>query len=549
MTSTNQRQHTTRLRISPDRVETPSESFPGSGRLLFFSLDPPAGTAPGVEYADSRATLPSLVERVREDGGGVVIDPRHVHLVADFTNRRRLYYERRPDGLTVSDGLASFRGREIRHDLLGLLLSFKFIPPPFTPYKAVLKLPAGQTIRLSRENGNLVEAECELPSIVEQGSVSAEQPTTSEQLESFVKQHSTSETTVFLSGGFDSSLLASLAKRYSSRIVAFSAAFDSVSGRIASSQAKNAADYLGIPLRVAHIDQAVFDEQLDAVLAHMDEPFADVATVPEALLGRLATAEDWKFAFEGEGADSAFGGSYKFLAEKYRFYARLLRIFLPLLARIPKNRRGKIPMLALKVQMLLKYAADPEPFSRAFSFLHSANRLPSVSPDQWGAIVEHYRYLFDLADDPLNRLAALTFWGVIPYLENRKLEVVERFSNIKLVLPFLDRSVVRSAFSVPGEQKVRWGYGKYPLRKEFGASLPPHARSRRKVSFVPPVADWLLETRSDALMTSTLLPREAVTALVREHRSGQRDHTAFLWALYCAEHWLSQHRSYTRPQD
>jgi asparagine synthase (glutamine-hydrolysing) len=279
----------------------------------------------------------------------------------------------------------------------------------------------------------------------------------------------------------------------------------------------------------------------------MDEPFADVATVPEAVLGRLAAAEGWKFAFEGEGADSAFGGSYKFLAEKYRSYARLLRIFRPLLVRTPKNRRGKIPTLALKLQMLLEYAEDPEPFSRAFSFLYSANRLPSVPPDDWDAIIEHYRYLFDLAADPLNRLAALTFWGVIPYLENRKLEVVERFSNIDLVLPFLDRSIVRSAFLMPGERKVRWGYGKYPLRREFGASLPPHARSRRKLSFVPPVADWLLETRTHALMTSTLLPREVVAALVREHRRGQCDHTPVLWALYCAEHWLSQHRSYTRP--
>lgn len=542
MTSTAQRRDATRLCIYPDRVEASSGSFARSDKLLLFRLQASTDTEPGIKYADAKATLPSVKDRVRKEGGGVIIGPTRVHLVGDFTNRRRLYYQNKPGLLIVGDTLAPFRGQAVRHDLLGLLLSFKFIPPPFTPLSSVFKIPAGTTICLSRETGDLIQTDCELSSILNT-SARTEFPSPSDVLESFMTQHSMPGTAVFLSGGFDSSLLASLAKRHNSSLVAYSAAFDSASGRVASSLAKQAADYLAIPLRVAHVDPALFDEHLDAVLANMDEPFADVATVAEAVLARLAVAEGWSFAFEGEGADSAFGGSYKFLAERYRSYAQLLRVWRPLLARTPKNRRQKIPDLALKLQMLLTYAEDPDPFSRAFSFLYSTSRLPQVSSADWDTIVGHYRSLFDLADDPLNRLAALTFWGVIPYLENRKLEVVERFSNIKLVLPFLDRSVVRAAFLLPGDQKVRWGYGKYYLRRAFGAELPTHVRSRRKLSFVPPVADWLLRARTETLLRGSVLPRESVQALIREHEVGLCDHTALLWGVYCAEHWLSRNNS------
>lgn len=510
---------------------------PGLGAEIFI-VHAPAGVDPGpASSLDSAGRV--TAELTRLGFSFVVILPDRVGLFADWTCRRRLYHQAADDGrITISDELGAFSAR-IDRALLRLVFSFKFVPAPRTPLENVFKVPAGRAVWLDRRTGAVVGDASYLAH--ELAAVRSERPASLRgDLEDELRRVP-GRTTVFLSGGFDSTLLALLARDLGLVSTAYTVTYDTHAGRLSHDEARAAASHLGLELRTLTLDRETFGAELDGVMPLVDEPFADVATVPECALARLARSEGFEVAIEGEGADSCFGGSYKFIAERYARWLRLLTVLDPVLRRLPQNRRGPVATLLMKSHTLARALRDQAGFDRTFGFLQSAVPGGAEAVRQWPDIESTYRDLFALGSDPINAMAAATFWGVIPNLENRKLEAVERYSGMRLSTPFLAPGVVRRAFTMPGAGKIRWGYGKYPLRREFGGLLPAHVNARRKLSFVPPVGDWIIDLHQDVLERGGLLPSDTARQIIAEHRRGWRDHTATLWAVFCVERWLERH--------
>jgi len=456
----------------------------------------------------------------------LVVTGDEASICADYMGMRHLYlYERREAGalrVTVADDPFAFKGLLAPDlDALRLVPALKFVPLPLSCIRGTTRLPPAtrrtyslRPVSVRGERSLLADAFAPEP----------DAPDIARVLRDIVDDHLDGSATshVFLSGGMDSALLTYLLRSKGRHVQAWTARFGSSLGRIESDRAMASARFLGANINVVDVDQGGA-AGVDAILDHMREPFADVATVAEAVLARRAAAGGARAAFEGEGVDSLMCGSYKFVVERYRLALHAATSLVPDLALARVGRRTTLDRVRLKVKQMKQLAHAPgSDFERHLAFL--------VRPDAWSRVADSlreraiasFREYYDLfpGTDRLNRLAAMTFWGNIPNLENRKLDLVERCSGVRLDLP----------------------YGKWCMRNAFRGRLPPHVLTRKKISFVPPVLDLLGPEHESTLHDSSVFADGSAEQLLREHRAGRADHLASLWAMFVTNRWLRRYR-------
>ena len=212
---------------------------------------------------------------------------------------------------------------------------------------------------------------------------------------------------VFLSGGSDSALLVHLLKQCGRPPQAWTATFDTPAGRREAELAASTAARYAVTWRSAHLNKETALRHLPAILDNIREPFADVALVPEAVLGltmREAMGDPSGSipVFEGEGMDSLMCGSYKFVVEHYR------SLLSPLLGAIPKaalggaDRRTGWGALKLKAAQTKTLLTGGTLFERHLRFLlddQFSTYVPSPLRDK---VVATFRSYYDVMPSSRN---------------------------------------------------------------------------------------------------------------------------------------------------
>src|SRR5260221_2627873 len=165
---------------------------------------------------------------------------------------------------------------------------------------------------------------------------------------------------VFISGGLDSSILATLAAKFIGvdRVHTFSAQFAEE-----SYDESGDAAVLARRIRTKHVpvrtDEETLREALARVVKDVAEPIADPAILPTFLLARAAR-QHVKVILSGEGADELFGGYPTYLghkvAPKYDALPGFVRSLVRgVVQRLPPSRRK------VTIEYLLKrFVADAE---------------------------------------------------------------------------------------------------------------------------------------------------------------------------------------------
>ncbi len=154
----------------------------------------------------------------------------------------------------------------------------------------------------------------------------------------------------FLSGGIDSTIIASIAKDFHPAIKTFSVGFQR-DGFSEIDVAKESAEKLGVENISYVITPEEYMNELPKILWHMDDPLADPACVPLYFVAREAK-KHVTVVLSGEGADELFGG-YNIYREpqSLRVFTKIpsvIRRFLSWVARmLPEGMRGKALLSAV----------------------------------------------------------------------------------------------------------------------------------------------------------------------------------------------------------
>lgn len=375
---------------------------------------------------------------------------------------------------------------------------------------------------------------------------------------------------LFLSGGIDSSLVATLlARRSGFRLTTFTIGYDD-SEFDETLYARKVAETLG----ANHVELKVSPKEALDLAAETpeiaDEPIGDSSLVPTLMVSKLARRHV-KVALSADGADELFGGYARyaycsdFLKQRSRALGGLYHLSAEVLDRLPpglvaaayRMARGSGPKFAGiedKLRKFVRMARASNEFEAydgavsEWSAAQSAGLMRFPQPD-FGAAREAFRAIGGA--DVRERFM---HFDAVRYLPGDLLVKVDRASmyvSLEAREPFLDHEAARLAAALPMTWKIRGRQNKYILRRLLARYFPSELFDRPKQGFSAPVAQWLrgplrpllLDALSPARVRQVgLLDPQAVSSALENFLGSKSRQTsaASLWILLQLQLWADR---------
>jgi asparagine synthase (glutamine-hydrolysing) len=332
---------------------------------------------------------------------------------------------------------------------------------------------------------------------------------------------------VLLSGGLDSSLIASLAAQelyepLRTFTVGFADADYDERG-----PAREVARAIGSVHEELVVETRVADD-LPEIAARLEQPLADAAAIPLWYLCRAVAAEV-KVALAGDGGDEVFGGYSRYAWDPV---AARLRVLGPLGRLLPE--RGGRRNVVRRASKLLRHAAKPE----------AARYLSWFALMDGDARAQVFERLFAEAPSSLSargRLQWVDLHSFIPDDLMLKADKLSMAHSLELRVPLLDHRVVESGLALPDGEKVRGVRTKVAIRRLVEERLGASIARRPKQGFDPPVERWLDGELRD-------LAGDAIAGLdgLVDRRAVERAGPAQRYALTMLSLWRSGLRARAR---
>ena len=258
---------------------------------------------------------------------------RKLFLARDRFGEKPLYYGRAGKEFLFASELKAIRAHPdfagtIDRDALRIFAARGYVPAPRSIFQEISKLEPGTILTVDGGNGQpTIERYWSYRKVVESGLANPlpNEEAARRELESAliaaIQGQSVADVPVgvFLSGGIDSSTIAALWRKHSSReLRTYSMGFEE-SGFDEAPYARAVANHLGTVHTESYVTSAEARDVIPLLPAIYDEPFADPSQIPTYLMSKLAR-EDVTVALSGDGGDELFGGY-----SRYRTAANLWR--------------------------------------------------------------------------------------------------------------------------------------------------------------------------------------------------------------------------------
>ncbi len=423
---------------------------------------------------------------------------RRLLLARDGPGMKPLYYVRRGSGVAfASEVKALIAGGFVtaRPDprALDVYLSAGFVPAPMTVFAGVEKLAAG-TFAVVDGSGLTIDRFWSFGYRHDEPERSDEEHVDEleARLTAAVGTHLQGDVPVgaYLSGGWDSSLVSTLAARCSNRpLKTFSIVFPDDPDVDESRHSRLMADRLGSEHQEIEYRPAMFPDLLPRLLRQLEEPMAAVPAAPAFVLASLAGA-NVKAVIGGEGADELFGG--------YRWYRSPLPYWLRRVTPRPVARLGARWIPEARARRWMRICAAPDLIAadsewRRFLTRQDKRELlfPELRSD--GPDLAALRIPPELAATcrgSLERRLAHDIRGRLADAILITLDKTAMAHSLEVRAPFLDRGVVDLAARLPARLKMHRGREKVVVRKLAERLLPPEIARRRKQGLAYPRASW-----------------------------------------------------------
>ena len=304
----------------------------------------------------------------------------------------------------------------------------------------------------------------------------------------------------FLSGGVDSSLVATLARARQPSLQAFTVASTDAELDESVAAARTAA-LLGLRHHVHRMQPTEVLPLAQRLSTVHDEPFADSSALATLQLAECARAAG-PVALAGDGGDEVFGGynRHRMAASLWPASRRLPRVLRAMVSTglqmmgsdamawmLPRSRLGPRPGDRLRKLARVFDATTEAQAYEAITSIWQPVPVTGVTPNQTWWQPDAAARLPDF----LSRMQAMDLSG---YLVDDALVKVDRASmavGLEVRVPLLDHRLVEFAWRLPTRLRVRDGCGKWLLRQVLARRVPGLRLASAKAGFAVPLADWL----------------------------------------------------------
>lgn len=453
------------------------------------------------------------------------------------------YFGSRPDAVVRASGQNEIN---IDPQAVRLFLEAGYVPAPLSIYQELKKLAPGHSFYFSKDQLTIqpywsvdkIETDSSLENKSEEELLKELEALISDSVR--LRMVSDVPVGVFLSGGIDSSLVAALMARLSSKpIRSFSIGFKDPDFD-ESVHASAVAEHLKTDHLLAKFDVDDLLQFMPDFLSQYDEPFFDYSAFPVMAVSKMAR-QHVKVSLSGDGGDEAFGGYHYYnlmryvdLIQKFPHALRLAASWL--LALIPLHKARLFSSL-LKVQG----RAESFAFLRSVIKDHKSIISPTLKSKTYGLdrLFKNKSESFpkNLTGAELGMRLDTSYTLPDDYLQ--KVDVGSMAFSLEARDPLLDYRIFEWAAKLPLKWKIR-ATNKYLLRQLAYKYVPKEILDRPKMGFGVPMASWLrgpLKPWAEPLIQDQkslellgLVPVE-VQKLWQRHQNNEVQAHTILWAV------------------
>ncbi len=497
---------------------------------------------------------------------------RHILLARDRFGEKPLYYYRDSKQFLFASEIKSIlQSVDVKAEADATAaheyLTFQYCLEDRTLFKNIRKLKPSSYMMLT-DTGEMIESGEYWSLAFEEDHTHSEEYYINELrflLEDAVKIRLRSDVPVgnYVSGGTDSSLVASMASKLMGRgLPAFTGYFAEGEQFSELRYAEAVAKQNGSPHHLACPTAEDFAANFRRIIYHLDEPAAGPGVFPQLMVSELASRH-LKVVLGGQGGDEIFGGYARYLIMYLEesiqgsiFETQDPRRHIVTLGQVLPN----LSMLQQYVPMLKQFWSDglfdpverryyalvarihglEKYFSPEFLALRDEEAIYNTFEQQFNEILSK---VSTGGSALFNRMSAYDLRTMLQSL----LHVEDRMSmavSVESRLPLLDHRIAELMFRMPPLFKYRDGKSKAALLTAARTFLPQEVLSRKdKMGFPVPFVEWmqgpLKGFASDILLGESARRRGIYNESgIAELLKGERRFGRSLWGLLCLEVWF-----------
>ena len=355
----------------------------------------------------------------------------------------------------------------------------------------------------------------------------------------------------FMSGGVDSPLVSYYAKKYAD-LKSFNIGVDDPTIDESASASKYASLF-----HTDHFSKIITEQDLIKTIEDntkaFTEPFADYSSIPTLVLSKFAK-QQVTVALSGDGGDELFWGyprNVKMLQKGLAFKkSKARRTFDFITERISGANRNTL-------YRHLQVDDFPSYYYRSLFITGAEQWVPKVLNSK----VEDAFFYKDLVQNANEiNIDEAGIMDIVRKMEfdihlQRILLKVDRASmyhSLEVRVPLLSNEMIDFSTGVTYKDCISNGQGKMNLKNLLIEKSNKELVMQPKKGFIIPLGNWIRkELRKDVEdklmnMPSELAPlfnQKQIALLLKQHMSGTKDWSWFIWAIYSLVNWHRQYRN------
>lgn len=417
--------------------------------------------------------------------------------------------------------------REIDFDAVSDFFIYRFIPTPKSIWKGIKKLPPGHYCLLDHDSNLAIKAYWQLEPKNNTTTLEEVVEKSSHLLRSSIESRLLADVPIglFLSGGYDSSLVAHFLHQLDYPLQSFCAGMNNWNGS-EHEPAKIVADVFQSEHKTLMLKLENMNELMSKLSYYFDEPLGGSSFIPTYLISELA-AQELKVVMAGDGGDEIFAGYnwHKVIYEKWNHN---------LLGKFIRWRKGDDQFLKNEYNKSLNWTKWK--FNQLGQIFSKEVIQDELGKDDFCIYKKSINYQFG----PIKAMQLFDYNLFLPEVILTKVDRASMANGLEVRVPFLDHRLAEFMISLNEKNYFQKGKNKLILFEILKKNIPIEILEKPKKGFGMPIGKLFSTNRMLDFVSKSTLANSGILSKNWHQNLNRNSRFNKIWSVYIFAHWYER---------